>query len=112
MEQIIEKMNEYEAKDPSSTHTSTGTLMIEAEDKDKLRGQANVRHLHILRFFLVQAPPVLTMETKLGNLTNPSDPFDFKFNDLNEFLGKFREFQWLQALATTTRSTSTCLEAS
>ena len=34
MEQIIEKMNEYEAKDPYSTHTSTGTLMIEAEDKD------------------------------------------------------------------------------
>lgn len=27
------------------------------------------------------------METKLGNLTNPSDPFDFKFDDLNEFLG-------------------------
>jgi hypothetical protein len=53
MEQIIEKMNEYEAMDPSSPHTSTGTLMIEAEDKDKYRGQANVRHLHILRFFLV-----------------------------------------------------------
>jgi hypothetical protein len=29
------------------------------------------------------------MEAKLGNLTNPSDPFDFKFDDLNDFLGKF-----------------------
>lgn len=53
MEQIIEKMNEYEAKDPLSSHTSTGTLMIEAEDTNKIRGQANVRHLHVLRFFLV-----------------------------------------------------------
>lgn len=91
MERIIEKMNEYEAKDPSSVHISTGTLMIEAEDKDELRGQANVSLLHVLRFLLVQAPPILTMDTKLGNLTNPSNPFDFKFNDLNEYLGKIIE---------------------
>lgn len=53
-----------------------------------------MRHLHILRFFLVQAPPVLTMETKLGNLTNPTDPFDFKFNDLSEFLGKIKRISF------------------
>jgi hypothetical protein len=53
MEQIIEKMNEYEAKYSQSNHESTGTLMIEAEDSDKIRGQGNIRHLHILRFFLV-----------------------------------------------------------
>ena len=38
---------------------------------------------------MVKAPPVLTMDLKLGNLCNPKgSEEDFVYNDLNEFIGK------------------------
>ena len=50
---------------------------------------SNLKQLHILRFFLVTAPPVLTMDVKLGNLCNPKgDVSDFVYDDLQDYLGK------------------------
>ena len=63
--------------------------MIESNEKDPLCAQANIKLLLMMRFFLVEAPPVLTLEIRLGNLCNLQEPYDFKFNDLNEILGKF-----------------------
>lgn len=45
-----------------------------------------------MRFFLVKAPPVLTLDLKLGNLCNPENPDDFLYNDLVEFIGKLEDF--------------------
>lgn len=45
----------------------------------------------MMRFFLVTAPPILTMDVKLGNLCNPKEPYDFIYNDLHEYLGKLCE---------------------
>jgi hypothetical protein len=42
----------------------------------------------MMRFFLVKAPAILTMDIKLGNLCNPENPDDFLYNDLIEFMGK------------------------
>lgn len=42
-----------------------------------------------MRFFLVKAPPIMTLELKLGNLCNPKNPEDFLYNDLLEFMGKY-----------------------
>jgi len=68
-------MNDFEKQiaSPQYHHhsRSTAEAMIEAEEKDQLCAQANVERLRVLRFFLVQAPPVLTMDAKLGNLCNP-----------------------------------------
>ena len=50
---------------------------------------SNIKQLHTLRFFLVTAPPVLTMDVKLGNLCNPKgDITDFVYEDLQDYLGK------------------------
>ena len=35
----------------------------------------------MMRFFLVKAPPVLTLELKLGNLCNPGSRDDFLYSD-------------------------------
>jgi hypothetical protein len=51
-----------------------------------VRGE-RIKALNMMRFFLIKAPPVLTLEVKLGNLCNPSDPDDFLYSDLNEFMG-------------------------
>ena len=67
---------------------NTGQVMIESNEKDPLCAQANIKLLLMMRFFLVEAPPVLTLEIRLGNLCNAQEPYDFKFNDLNEILGK------------------------
>jgi hypothetical protein len=42
----------------------------------------------MMRFFLIKAPPILTLDIKLGNLCNPKSPYDFEYNDLLEFMGK------------------------
>jgi hypothetical protein len=42
----------------------------------------------MMRFFLVKAPPILTLDIKLGNLCNPEHTDDFLYNDLIEFMGK------------------------
>jgi hypothetical protein len=50
---------------------------------------SNLKQLHTLRFFLVTAPPILTMDVKLGNLCNPKgDITDFVYEDLQDYLGK------------------------
>jgi hypothetical protein len=84
MEQIIEKMNQVEAERASkqdSTSKTTGQLLIELEEKDQLIRHSNLKRLHILRFFLVTAPPILTMDVKLGNLSGGNSE-DFVYNDL------------------------------
>ena len=63
--------------------------MIEAEEKEPLVSHSNLKQLHTLRFFLVTAPPILTMDVKLGNLCNPKgDITDFVYEDLQDYLGK------------------------
>jgi len=59
------------------------------EEKEPLVSNSNIKQLHILRFFLVTAPPILTMDVKLGNLCNPKgDITDFVYEDLQVYLGK------------------------
>jgi hypothetical protein len=92
MEEIIDKLNTYEAERAAKKDTSTkttGQLMIEAEEKEPLVKNSNLKQLHILRFFLVTAPPILTLDVKLGNLCNPKgDLTDFVYDDLEDYLGK------------------------
>jgi hypothetical protein len=45
-----------------------------------------------MRFLLIEGPPVLTLEGKLGNGRNPSDREDFIYEGLNDLIGKFRQF--------------------
>ena len=63
-------------------------MLLESEEKDTLIVSTNVKRLHMMRFFLVKAAPVLTLDIKLGNLCNPEHPDDFLYNDLNEVMGK------------------------
>lgn len=63
--------------------------MIKKREKDEGCCLANIKLLHMMRFFLVTAPPVLTMDAKLGILRmKNSIGEDFIYNDLNEYLGK------------------------
>lgn len=92
MEETIEKLNTFEAERAAKKDSSiktTGQLLIEAEEKIPLVSNSNIKQLHILRFFLVTAPPVLTLDVKLGNLCNPKgDIEDFVYDDIQDYLGK------------------------
>lgn len=92
MEEIIDKLNLTESDRAARKDTfnkTSGQLLIESEEKDQLVRHNNLKQLYILRFFLVTAPPVLTMDVKLGNLCNPKgDLSDFVYNDLTDYLGK------------------------
>ena len=86
-------MNEIETSiskgeiNPISGQT-TGQFLLKKIENDEACRLANLKLLYMMRFFLVKAPPVLTLEIKLANLCNPEQPEDFLYSDLIEFMGK------------------------
>ncbi len=64
----------------------TGIIMLETHESTVEHRLHNVELLKTLRAFLIHAPPILTMELKLGNLRRNSGD-NFVFEDYENYLG-------------------------